>query len=112
MVRERMRRLRKQYGYTQTMLAETLGLSKGTVAMWETEKRIPEVETLHKIAQLFNVNMEYLMGYTDIEEPLPDVSNQQEQEEQLSDVPEQHEEHKELNLKITVTIEGVKVYEN
>ena len=33
---ERLKSLRKKCGYTQVSLAETLGVSKGTVAMWET----------------------------------------------------------------------------
>lgn len=33
---ERLKELRKENGYTQVTLAEALGLSKGTVAMWET----------------------------------------------------------------------------
>ena len=33
---ERLKQLRKEKGLTQVTLAETLGVSKGTVAMWET----------------------------------------------------------------------------
>ena len=39
---ERLKELRKENGYTQVKLAEALGLSKGTVAMWETGKRTPD----------------------------------------------------------------------
>lgn len=38
---DRIKELRKTHGYTQITLAEALGVSKGTVAMWETGKRAP-----------------------------------------------------------------------
>ena len=40
---ERLKQLRKEKGLTQVTLAETLGVSKGTVAMWETGKRMPSI---------------------------------------------------------------------
>lgn len=46
---ERLKELRKENGYTQVMLAEALGLSKGTVAMWETGKRTPDYEIINII---------------------------------------------------------------
>ncbi|MCH4033771.1 MAG: helix-turn-helix domain-containing protein [Lachnospiraceae bacterium] len=39
MIGERLKELRKKNGYTQVTLADNLGVSKGTVAMWETDKR-------------------------------------------------------------------------
>ncbi len=36
---ERLKQLRKKNGYTQITLSEELGVSKGTVAMWETGKK-------------------------------------------------------------------------
>ena len=33
----RLKKVRKERGYTQVSLAEALGGSKGSVAMWETE---------------------------------------------------------------------------
>ena len=50
---ERLKSLRKKCGYTQVSLAETLGVSKGTVAMWETGKRTPD---------LFDVRTDYILG--------------------------------------------------
>ena len=36
---ERIKELRKEKGITQIELADAMGLSKGTVAMWEVGKR-------------------------------------------------------------------------
>ena len=59
---ERLKSLRKKWGYTQVSLAETLGVSKGTVAMWETGKRTPDFETLIRLSDLFDVRTDYILG--------------------------------------------------
>lgn len=59
---ERLKSLRKKCGYTQVSLAETLGVSKGTVAMWETGKRTPDFETLIRLSDLFDVRTDYIFG--------------------------------------------------
>ena len=59
---ESLKSLRKKCGYTQVSLAETLGVSKGTVAMWETGKRTPDFETLIRLSDLFDVRTDYILG--------------------------------------------------
>lgn len=59
---ERLKSLRKKCGYTQVSLAETLGVSKGTVAMWEAGKRTPDFETLIRLSDLFDVRTDYILG--------------------------------------------------
>ena len=59
---ERLNSLRKKCGYTQVSLAVTLGVSKGTVAMWETGKRTPDFETLIRLSDLFDVRTDYILG--------------------------------------------------
>lgn len=59
---ERLKLLRKKCGYTQVSLAETLGVSKGTIAMWETGKRTPDFETLIRLSDLFDVRTDYILG--------------------------------------------------
>ncbi len=62
MFNERLKSLRKKCGYTQVSLAETLGVSKGTVAMWETGKRTPDFDTLIRLSDLFDVRTDYILG--------------------------------------------------
>ena len=62
MFAELLKALRKKHGYTQVSLAETLGVSKGTVAMWETGKRTPDFETLIGLSDLFDVRTDYILG--------------------------------------------------
>lgn len=64
----RLKKVRKERGYTQVSLAETLGVSKGSVAMWETGKRNPEFETLEQLLSILDVSYDYLTGKTDTEE--------------------------------------------
>lgn len=64
---DRLKKVRKERGYTQVSLAEALGVSKGSVAMWETGKRNPEFETLEELLTLLDVSYDYLTGRTDEE---------------------------------------------
>lgn len=55
-------KLRKEKGLSQREFANCFGVSNGAVAMWETNKRQPDIETLVKIANFYNVSIEYLLG--------------------------------------------------
>lgn len=54
--------LRKREGLSQAQLAEKTGLKRSTIGMYETGKREPDFETLEAFADLFNVNMDTLLG--------------------------------------------------
>ena len=58
--------LRKEKGLTQDELAQKLGISKSSVAMWETGQRLPSPDVYELIADYFNVDIDYLYGRTDI----------------------------------------------
>ncbi|WP_418620826.1 helix-turn-helix domain-containing protein [Sellimonas intestinalis] len=62
---DRLKELRKINGYTQATLAEALGLSKGTVAMWETGKRTPEYDVINQLSDIFDRRIDYILGYSD-----------------------------------------------
>ena len=62
MFSEQLRKLRRSKGLTQSELGKKLNVSNGTIAMWETDKRQPDLETINKIASFFNVSVDYLMG--------------------------------------------------
>lgn len=59
---ERIKELRKEKGITQIELADAMGLSKGTVAMWEVGKREANFDTLDKLSVYFQVSVDYLLG--------------------------------------------------
>ena len=73
----RFKELRKSAGFTQDELANKLGIVKSTVSMYETGKRQPDFEKLEEIADLFNVNMDYLLGRSDVKSALKTKSSSQ-----------------------------------
>lgn len=59
---ERLKDLRKEKGMTQIELATALGVSSGTIAMWETGKRKPSFEMFEKLTQvLINESIIFLV---------------------------------------------------
>ncbi|MBS4933613.1 MAG: helix-turn-helix transcriptional regulator [Clostridiales bacterium] len=54
--------LRLRENLSQSELAEKLGVAKSTISMYEVGKREPDFETLEAIADLFNVDMNFLLG--------------------------------------------------
>jgi len=63
---KRLKQLREERGWTQDEIAEKLGVSRPTIAGYESEEknRIPREETLLKIADLFGESIDYLLGRT------------------------------------------------
>ena len=59
---ERIRNLRKDNKMTQTELANSLGVSVASVALWENEKRQIDVENIVKVARIFGVTTDFLLG--------------------------------------------------
>lgn len=64
MFAERLKELRKEKNMTQAQLAEALGVSKGTIAMWEIGKREPNFETLDRLSDIFDKRIDYILGYS------------------------------------------------
>ncbi len=51
----------------QAEFAKFLGLSRPTVGLYESGKRVPDALTLKRIAEKCDVSVDYLLGETDIE---------------------------------------------
>lgn len=58
----RIKQLRKFFNYTQDRLAKLLGVSRSTVAMWETTSQEPDYLTLSRLSQIFNISPDFVMG--------------------------------------------------
>ena len=63
---DRLKDERLKKGLTQTELAKTLFLGQTSVSKYESGKQIPEMPTLQKIADFFDVSIDYLLGKADI----------------------------------------------
>ena len=57
-----LKRLREENKISQQKLANELKVSQSTVGMWENGKNKPEFDTLIKIADYFDVSVDYLLG--------------------------------------------------
>jgi len=55
--------LRKLNGLTQEDLANLLGISNQAVSKWETGQSCPDIQLLPKLAHIFNVSIDKLLGY-------------------------------------------------
>lgn len=63
---ERLRQLRTARDLSQMDFAKLIGMSKSSINMYERGEREPGLETLEKIADYFNIDMDYLLGKTDV----------------------------------------------
>ncbi len=59
---EVLKKLRKNAHMTQQELADALWISKSTVSCYEQDTRFPSSEMLIKIANVFHVSVDYLLG--------------------------------------------------
>lgn len=59
---ERLKVLRIQKGLTQKQLAELLGIDRTSIVKYETGKNGPTSEILERLADIFNVSVDYLLG--------------------------------------------------
>ena len=66
-----LKNLRLSRNITQGELAAKLGISRSAVGMYETGGREPDFEMMEAIADIFNVDMDYLMGRSQIERKHP-----------------------------------------
>ena len=77
MLGQRIGELRNAFGWSQVDLAKRLGVAKQTVSNWENENIQPSVEMLVRLAKLFGVTTDYLLGLDNVcrlsVENLPDT---------------------------------------
>ncbi len=67
MLSSRIKRLRTTHQLSQVELASALNVSKQSVSNWENDNIQPSIEMLIKIAALFHVSTDYLLGLDDKE---------------------------------------------
>ena len=53
--------MRERNGINQRDLSEAIGLSSGAVGNWENESRVPDIETIIKLAKFFDVTLDDLI---------------------------------------------------
>ncbi|MCW3490226.1 helix-turn-helix domain-containing protein [Dethiobacter alkaliphilus] len=75
---KRLRKVREEKGYTQSQLAGLINLSQQTIGHYELGRAKPDLETLQRIADIFNCSVDYLLGRTDIKNNHPTETKYQE----------------------------------
>lgn len=61
---ERIKYLREKNGFTQKDIATKLGVEPAAISKYELDMREPNIEALIKLATIFNVSIDYLLGRT------------------------------------------------
>ena len=61
MIGNRLKTLREEHTLLQKELAKKLGLTQQTISLYESNKREPDIKTLKKIANFFEVSVDYLI---------------------------------------------------
>lgn len=68
---ERIRNLREDADLSQEEVSELLHVSQRAYSYYEIGKRGIPTEILIELANIYKVNMDYLVGRTDVKKPLP-----------------------------------------
>lgn len=61
----RIKELRNSKGLTMEQLAKDLSTTRATISNFENEQRKPSLDMVIKIADYFQVSIDYLVGRTD-----------------------------------------------
>lgn len=75
-MKDRIRQLRKEAGMTQQEVADRLGVNHVTISGYERGTRRPQFPEADALAELFDVNLEYLLCSTDIRGRYPSHEDQ------------------------------------
>lgn len=60
----RLKDLRNSEGLTMLQLADAIGTTKATISNFENAQRNPSLEMLIRLADYFNVSIDFLIGRT------------------------------------------------
>ena len=78
-----LKELRRKAGLTQKALADKLGVTKSVISYYELAERTPSPEMLLKIANVFHVSTDYLLGREKIESDFLDLSGLAENDKRI-----------------------------
>ena len=76
MISQRIRELRAEKKISQQDLSNQLFVSPQAISKWERDVATPNPEAIAKMAEIFGVSADYLLGRTDQKEKLPTESGE------------------------------------
>ena len=68
---KRLKEIRINKRFTQEYVAQLIDVSRSTYSNYETGFREPSIQIINRISDVFDVNVDWLFGRTDIKEPYP-----------------------------------------
>lgn len=75
-ISESLKEKRKEYQLTQEQVAEKIFVSRKTISNWETGKTIPDIDSVIRLANLFNLSLDnLLLEGSDIVEKIKNQQN-------------------------------------
>jgi len=69
----RIRQLREEIGMTQVRLSIELEVSQETISAYENGKHYPSMLSAIKMMEIFNVGVDYMMGFSDVRVPVMNI---------------------------------------
>lgn len=61
LIGKKIKELRNKNKFTQTELAQKVGVTKSTIAAYENDSRLPSYDVLIKIAEIFRISLDSLL---------------------------------------------------
>lgn len=71
---KKLKELRNERDLTQQEVANLIGVTKSSIGLYEIGDTIPDIKTLYKLTDLFEVSADYLIGKTDVRSTNKDVA--------------------------------------
>lgn len=62
---KRLKKIRKERGYTQTTVEKITGIDRSTISAYERDERKPSYDNLIILARFYRVSIDYLCGNSD-----------------------------------------------
>lgn len=69
-----LKTLRMQSGISQKQLADVIGVSQQSINKYENHNVEPDIDTLIALADFFEISVDYLVGHSEISEPVSQVN--------------------------------------
>jgi transcriptional regulator with XRE-family HTH domain len=71
---ERFKMLRIEKGLNQQQLANIFYTNKSSISRYESGQQVPEIDTIKKYAEYFNVSLDYLTGISEVRDLKTDIN--------------------------------------
>lgn len=71
---ENIKNYRTKFNLTQQQLADSLSVSRPTVASYESGRTEPDIATMEKLAEIFEISVDELLGKTIEKKQLPSLN--------------------------------------